>query len=41
VSISMRGGPGWRVTSVKRFRRLVELLGEAPPGGESAWPIPH
>lgn len=41
VSISMRGGPGWRVTSVKRVRRLVELLGEAPPGGESAWPAPH
>ena len=27
VSIGVRGGPGWRVTSVKRIRRLAELLG--------------
>lgn len=39
VSIGLRGGPGWRVTSVKRIRRLVELLGAAPQGGESAWPL--
>ena len=29
VSIGQRGGPGWRVTSAKRLRRLVELLGDA------------
>jgi hypothetical protein len=40
VSIA-RGGPGWRVTSVKRLRRLIELLGEPPAGGTEAWPHPH
>lgn len=39
VSISSRGGSGWRVTSVKRTRRLVELLGEPPAGAEGAWPL--
>jgi hypothetical protein len=39
VSVGQRGGPGWRVTSVKRIRRLVELLGPPPQGGESAWPL--
>jgi hypothetical protein len=39
VSISARGGSGWRVTSVKRIRRLVELLGEAPAGAQGAWPL--
>jgi len=39
VSISSRGGSGWRVTSLKRIRRLVELLGEAPDGAEGAWPL--
>jgi hypothetical protein len=39
VSIGLRGGPGWRVTSVKRIRRLAELLGEPPDSGESAWPL--
>jgi len=38
VSIGLRGGPGWRVTSVKRLRRLIELLGEPPPGGDAMWP---
>jgi hypothetical protein len=38
VSISARGRPGWRVTSIRRIRRLVELLGEAPPGAEASWP---
>jgi hypothetical protein len=38
VSISARGGPGWRVTSLKRIRRLVELLGEPPAGAEQSWP---
>jgi hypothetical protein len=41
VSIAMRGGPGWRVTSLKRIRRLVELLGEAPQSGADAWPLPR
>jgi hypothetical protein len=41
VSIAQRGGgPGWRVTSLKRLRRLAELLGEAPRGGENDWPLP-
>jgi hypothetical protein len=38
VSISGRGQPGWRVTSLKRIRRLVELLGEPPPGAGQTWP---
>jgi hypothetical protein len=37
VSISGRGGPGWRITSAKRVRRLGELLGVAPEGGEQTW----
>jgi hypothetical protein len=41
VSISSRGRPGWRVTSIKRIRRLVELLGEPPPGAEDSWPRAH
>jgi hypothetical protein len=39
VSIGVRVGPGWRVTSVKRIRRLVELLGPPPQGGEGSWPL--
>jgi hypothetical protein len=31
-----RGGPGWRVTSAKRLRRLAELLGDPPAGAD--WP---
>ncbi len=48
VSLSSRGTasaagrrrvPGWRVTSVRRLRRLVELVGPAPDGAPmSAWP---
>lgn len=38
VSVSSRTGPGWRVTSIKRIRRLVELLGEPPQGAELNWP---
>ncbi len=38
VSLAQRGGPGWRITSAKRLRRVVELLGPAPAGGEGAWP---
>jgi hypothetical protein len=40
VSIAGRGGPGWRVTSLKRLRRLVELLGPPPPGASRDWPLP-
>jgi hypothetical protein len=40
VSLSARGGPGWRVTSTKRIRRLAELLGPAPDGGAADWPLP-
>lgn len=39
VSLAQRGGPGWRVTSGRRLRRLVELLGPPPPGGERDWPV--
>ncbi|MDQ6848580.1 MAG: hypothetical protein M3070_01050 [Actinomycetota bacterium] len=38
VSIAGRGGPGWRVTSTRRIRRLGELLGAPPPGGAAEWP---
>jgi hypothetical protein len=37
VSLTGRGGPGWRITSAKRIRRLSELLGPAPAGGIGAW----
>jgi hypothetical protein len=40
VSLGQRGGPGWRVTSARRMRRLVELLGPAPSGAEDSWPHP-
>ncbi len=39
VSLAQRAGPGWRITSTKRLRRLGELLGEAPPGAERDWPV--
>lgn len=38
VSLTQRPGPGWRVTSTKRLRRLAELLGEPPPGALHDWP---
>jgi hypothetical protein len=41
VALAQRGGPGWRVTSAKRLRRLVELLGPAPAGGLAQWPTPE
>ena len=37
VSLAGRGGPGWRITSAKRIRRLAELLGPAPVGAEAVW----
>jgi hypothetical protein len=38
VSLSSRGGPGWRITSTRRLRRLAELLGEPPDGVGPDWP---
>lgn len=38
VSIAQRGGPAWRVTSLKRIRRLAELVGAAPEGAGNNWP---
>jgi hypothetical protein len=38
VAVGARGGPGWRVTSAKRLRRLAELLGEPPDGAGRDWP---
>jgi hypothetical protein len=38
MSIGLRGGPGWRVTSLKRLRRLTELLGQPPAGAGDQWP---
>jgi len=40
VDIGMRGGPGWRITSAKRLRRLAELVGAPPPGSAGNWPTP-
>ena len=40
VSLGQRGGPGWRVTSARRLRRLVELVGPPPVGAAEAWPHP-
>ncbi len=39
VSIGVRGGgPGWRLTSLKRLRRFAELIGAAPDGAGADWP---
>lgn len=38
VDVGARGGPGWRVTSAKRLRRLAELIGPPPAGSVSNWP---
>jgi hypothetical protein len=35
VDVGVRGGPGWRITSAKRLRRLAELIGEPPAGAQS------
>jgi hypothetical protein len=40
VSLTARaGGPGWRITSAKRLRRLAELVGEAPADSGDDWPV--
>jgi hypothetical protein len=36
VGVASRGMPGWRVSSIKRLRRLAELVGEPP--GDADWP---
>jgi hypothetical protein len=38
VDVGSRAGPGWRVTSVKRLRRLSELIGAPPAGCGPDWP---
>jgi hypothetical protein len=38
IDVGIRGGPGWRVTSAKRLRRLAEIVGAAPDGSGSDWP---
>ncbi|MGI8664554.1 MAG: hypothetical protein ACR2N4_00730 [Jatrophihabitans sp.] len=38
VDVGVRGGPGWRITSAKRLRRLAELIGEPPPDAGRDWP---
>jgi hypothetical protein len=38
LDVGVRGGPGWRVTSVRRLRRLAELIGREPDGAEGNWP---
>jgi hypothetical protein len=38
VEVSGRASAGWRVTSTKRIRRLAELVGESPDGGQAQWP---
>ncbi len=37
ANLTGRGGPGWRVTSARRLRRLAELLGEPPARAD--WPV--
>jgi hypothetical protein len=39
VDVGVRGGPGWRITSAKRLRRFAELVGEAPEGARTDWPL--
>ena len=38
VEVGSRSGAGWRVTSVKRLRRLAELIGAPPDGSGRDWP---
>jgi hypothetical protein len=39
VDVGARGGPGWRITSAKRLRRFAELIGGAPQGAGTDWPL--
>lgn len=38
LDVGVRGGPGWRVTSARRLRRLAELIGREPDGAQGNWP---
>jgi hypothetical protein len=38
TSLKQRPGPGWRITSVKRLRRLAEVVGEPVDGAGRDWP---
>jgi len=38
VDVRMRSGPGWRITSARRLRRLAELIGRRPDGADGNWP---
>jgi len=38
AAVSLSQHPGWRITSVKRLRRLAELVGEPVPGAGRDWP---
>lgn len=38
TSLQQRPGPGWRITSLKRLRRLAEVVGEPPAGAGPDWP---
>jgi hypothetical protein len=38
VSLVQRPGPGWRITSAKRLRRLAEVVGDPLPGAGRDWP---
>lgn len=38
VDVRLRAGPGWRITSARRLRRLAELLGRSPDGADGNWP---
>jgi hypothetical protein len=40
VSLTQRPGPGWRITSIKRLRRLGEVVGAPPHGAGNDWPVP-
>jgi hypothetical protein len=39
VEVAGRGGTGWRITSLKRLRRLAELIGAPPAGCGADWPL--
>ena len=38
ASLKQRPGPGWRITSVRRLRRLAEVVGEPVDGADRDWP---
>lgn len=38
ASLKQRPGPGWRITSVRRLRRLAEVVGEPVDGAGRDWP---